>query len=97
MDSSDKKAFLSLKDKIPTNIGELRQLLGFSRFFKKYVPDFSRQAKPLYNLLKVEETPTKKGKKICKKKGVKKKTDQAPSKQSINWTVAHQNCSRCAY
>ena len=76
MDSSDKKAFLSLKDKIPTNIGELRQLLGFSRFFRKYVPDFSRQAKPLYDLLKVEETPTEKGKKRCKKKGVKKKRKQ---------------------
>ena len=46
MDSSDKEAVLALKDKIPTNIGELRQLLGFLGFFRKYVPDFSRRAKP---------------------------------------------------
>ena len=92
MDSSDKEAVLALKDKIPTNIGELRQLLGFLGFFRKYVPDFSRRAKPLYDLLKVEETPTEKGKKRCKQKGVKKKKGQAPSKQSINWTVEHQNC-----
>ena len=41
MDSSDKEAVLALKDKIPTNIGEMRQLLGFIGVFSKYVPDFS--------------------------------------------------------
>ena len=70
MDSADKEAVLALKDKVPTNIGELRQLLGFLGFFRKYVADFSRRAKPLYDLLKVEEAPAEKGKKKCRKKGV---------------------------
>lgn len=92
MDSADKEAVLALKDKIPTNIGELRQLLGFLGFFRKYVADFSRRAKPLYDLLKVDEAMDEKGKKKGKKKGVKKKKSQAPSKQSINWTGEHQKC-----
>ena len=91
MDSSDKDAVLALKDKIPTNIGELRQLLGFLGFFRKYVPDFSRRAKPLYDLLKVSDIPPEKGKKKGKKRGVKKK-GQAPSKQSITWNIEHQTC-----
>ena len=70
MDSADKEAVLALKDKVPTNIGELRQLLGSLGFFRKYVADFSRRAKPLYDLLKVEEAPAEKGKKKCRKNGV---------------------------
>ena len=92
MDSADKEAVLALKDKIPTNIGELRQLLGFLGFFRKYVADFSRRAKPVYDLLKVDEAMDEKGKKKGRKKGVKKKKSQAPSKQSINWTGEHQKC-----
>lgn len=59
---------------------------------QKYVADFSRRAKPLYDLLKVEEAPAEKGKKKCRKKGVKNKKGQAPSKQSINWAIEHQTC-----
>ena len=67
IDSSDKYAILALKDKIPANIGELRPLLGFLGFFRKYVADFSMRAKHLYDLLKIDEAPTKKDKKKGKK------------------------------
>ena len=70
--NSVKEAVLALNDKIPTNMDELRQLLGFLGFIRKYV-DFSRRAKPLYDLLKVDEAMEEKGKKKGKKKGVKKK------------------------
>ena len=33
-------------------VGEVRQLLGFLSYYRTYVQDFSRIAKPLYDLLK---------------------------------------------
>ena len=40
----------------PSNIGELRSLLGFLGYFRSYVQDFSRKVKPLYDLLKGKTT-----------------------------------------
>ncbi|MES9879782.1 MAG: reverse transcriptase domain-containing protein [Sedimenticola sp.] len=99
MDESDKQAVLDLKNKQPTNVGETRQLLGFLGYYRKYIPDFSRRAKPLYDLLKLtEETPSvekassQKG--TCrhhKQKG-RKMTGQLSSKQPVIWTNQHKDC-----
>ena len=35
----------------PTNVSELRSLLGFINYYRCYVPDFSRKAQPLNKLL----------------------------------------------
>lgn len=42
---------LSLKEKQPNTVGEVRQILGFLSYYRSYIQDFSRIAKPLYELL----------------------------------------------
>ena len=87
MDDSDKTAVLALKGKSPGTVGELRQLLGFIGYYRKFIPDFSRRAAPLYALLQADE-PVKTGKR--KKQNKKKKIGQAPSSQPITWSDEHQ-------
>ena len=52
----------------PSNIGELRSLLGFLGYFRCYVKDFSQKVKPLYDLLKG---------KVTRKAGKGKKPEKA--------------------
>lgn len=87
MDPKDKDAVLQLKNRSPKTVGELRQLLGFIGYFRKYIPNFSRRAKTLYDLLccvSVKQ-PSGKSRKSPKKSG------QAPSSQHIVWTSQHQD------
>ena len=87
MDPKDKDAVLQLKNRSPKTIGELRQLLGFIGYFRKYIPNFSRRAKTLYDLLRCVsvQPPGGKSRKSSKKSG------QAPSSQHIVWTSQHQD------
>ena len=41
-----------MKETPPKSIGEVRKLLGLLGYYRRYVPDFSRLAKPLFDLLK---------------------------------------------
>ena len=64
----------------PSNIGELRSLLGFLGYFRCYVQDFSRKVKPLYDLLKGKVT-----KKSGKGKG-SKSGQQYNAREKIEWS-----------
>ena len=78
MDKADVSAVAALKDRSVNTVGDVRQLVGFLGYYRKYIPDFSRRAKPLYDLLGDEQ------KKQLKHKG------QAPSKKKVVWTEKHQ-------
>ena len=67
----------------PKTVGELRSLVGFLGYYRSYVRDFSKQVKPLYELLKV--TGGEKDTKVGKKAG-----QRHDSKESIKWTDIHQ-------
>jgi len=41
-----------LKYPLPRNIHEVHRFVGLARFFRRFIKDFSRIAKPLYDLLK---------------------------------------------
>ena len=70
----------------PTNIGELRSVLGFVGYFRCYIRDFAKRVKPLYELLKMKEE-----KKVDKgKKNVKGKGQKYNSKEKINFTAEHE-------
>ena len=76
MDPSNIQAVLSLKERQPRTVGEVRQLLGLLGYYRRYIPDFSRLARPLFNLLQSNEPKAKKAR-------------QVPSKQHITWSEEH--------
>lgn len=45
------EAVQALKHETPTTVRERRKLMVFLSYYRSYVPDFSRTAKPLYELL----------------------------------------------
>ena len=84
-DPSKVEAITKLKQN-PSNIGELRKLLGFLNYYRSSIRDFSRKAKPLYDLLaEPKEKITK------QKRASSNKKRQKPSSQPIIWTEQHQN------
>lgn len=78
MDDEDKKAVLALRDKRPQTIGELRKLLGFLGYFRKFIPNFSRRAKNLFQLLETKGIKTS-----------RKKNGQPTSSTKVTWSGEH--------
>ena len=78
MDPTKIQAVLSLKNKQPKTVGEVRHLLGLLGYYRRYIQDFSRVAKPLFDLLQRSNEPSNKS-----------KTSQASSSQTISWTDEH--------
>ena len=95
MDPADTSAVQALKEKIPTTVGELRKLLGFLGYYRRYIQDFSRVAKPLYDLLTNTAAPERQTSPRRHSKSKMKPTrsgaGQPPSKQPITWTSQHQH------
>ena len=85
MDPKDVEAVLALKNKTPQTVGDVRQLLGFLSYYCTYVQDFSRIAKPLYDLLKSKADASQpklpRGKAQC---------HQPSSRTLVDWTMQHQ-------
>ena len=51
---SNIEAITSLQHKPPKTIGELRKLLGLLGYYRKYIPEFAKTAKPLTDLLQAD-------------------------------------------
>ncbi len=93
IDPKDLEAVLQLKNKEPKTVGEVRTLLGFLSYYRSFIQDFSRLAKPLYVLLQnpKEETVQK----VAKTNQGKQKTRkgaraQMSSRTPIQWTSKHR-------
>lgn len=59
IDPESTKAVTSLRKSVPNTVGEVRKLTGVLSYYRKYIWNFAKIAKPLYDLLK---EPEKKGK-----------------------------------
>lgn len=57
MDPDDVAAVLAMKEAKPSTVGALRKLLGVISYYHQYIKDFSRLAKPLYDLLSCSDVP----------------------------------------
>lgn len=51
IDPQDLAAVIALKEKEPHTVGEVKSLLGFLGYYRSFIHDFSRVAKPLFELL----------------------------------------------
>ena len=74
MDPKNTEAVVSLKKLKPKNVGEVRRLIGLLSVYRRFVPNFSRVAKPIYDLLKGNDAKVK----------------QVRSAKAIQWTSEHQ-------
>lgn len=88
VDPKDLDAVLQWKERKPKNVGEVRALLGFLGYYRSFIQDFSRIARPLF---KLQEHPVESEERQVKtgptKQSVKK--GQLPSKTPVQWTPEH--------
>ena len=82
-DPANLEAFVKLKDSQPQTIGDVRKLLGLLGYYRRYIPNFARIAKPLFDL-------TKGSQESQRKKSAKRTKYQTSSKTAIKWNTAHQ-------
>ncbi|KAJ8012612.1 hypothetical protein DPEC_G00044670 [Dallia pectoralis] len=85
IDPKDLEAVRSLTTRTPQTVGDVRRLLGLLSYYRAFIQDFSRTAKPLYELLqakpgRIRDTYSKK----------KDKGPQVPSRTPVEWTRDHQ-------
>ena len=58
------KAVKDLVRQKPKSLGDVRRLLGMIEYFRKYIPNFSKTAEPLYVLLKKTDGQSKSSKSL---------------------------------
>ena len=56
LDPEDTAAVQNLAKQKPATVGDVRKLLGFLSYYRQYIQDFSRVAKPLYDLIAGPDT-----------------------------------------
>ena len=76
IDTSNIKAVTDLVTNVPSNVGQLRRVLGLLGYYRRYVKGFQRIAQPLFDLLK--EDNIKSSAKVLK------------GSTSIHWRRQHQ-------
>ncbi|KAI4885982.1 hypothetical protein NFI96_028798, partial [Prochilodus magdalenae] len=86
MNPKEIEAVQALKHETPTTVREVRKLMGFLSYYRSYIADFSRTAKPLYELL---AKPKSEIKQTQKKKRINRKSAQLPPNHPVQWTVTH--------
>ncbi len=98
VDSKDLEAVLQWKEREPNNVGEVRALLGFLGYYRSFIQDFSRIARPLF---KLQETPGENGGNPLKTRPTKlvvKKVSYRPKHQfsgplnTVLWLPALSTC-----
>ena len=79
---------MTLQKKKPSTNGEMRQLVGFLGYYRRYIQNFAGLAKPLYELLsRPSQAVTPKN---ATRKSPDKKNGQLPSGTPIRWTKTHR-------
>ncbi|BAT83727.1 hypothetical protein VIGAN_04092900, partial [Vigna angularis var. angularis] len=74
----------------PTNVKGIRSFLGHAGFYRRFIQDFSKIAKPLSNLL-VKDTPFELNEECLKAfEALKAKLISAPVIISPNWNMSER-------
>ncbi|KAL1277385.1 hypothetical protein QQF64_024058 [Cirrhinus molitorella] len=85
VDPRDLEAVRSLTHRTPQTVGDVRRLVGFLSYYRTFIQDFSRVARPLYELLQAK---TGVGQDLPIRRKVK--GPQVPSKTPVEWRRDHQ-------
>ena len=72
-----------LKETPPKTTRDVRKLMGFLNYYRRYIPNFSTIAKPIYDILKLENNNGK-------FKGKGGRTAESFPGQPVTWTTNHQ-------
>lgn len=88
MDPADREAILKLKEERPNIVWQVRKLIGFLGYYRKYIQNYARRAKPLYDLL--QNSCDKNFRKPTKGRKGGNNNAQLPSGQTVIWTDKHQ-------
>ncbi|KAI3369399.1 hypothetical protein L3Q82_007472 [Scortum barcoo] len=85
IDPQDLKAVQVLTSKKPHTVGDVRKLTGFLGYYRSYIQEFSRIAKPIYELLQTKPAKTQ----VSTHRG-NSKHPQLCSRELVDWTTEHQ-------
>ena len=80
LDPSTIATILCMQETPPKTVNEVRKLMGFLNYYRRYIANFSAMAKPIYYLVKTSEGGTN---------DVSAKHKKNAS-QKVSWTQAHQ-------
>lgn len=92
MDPAEVAPVQALKERHRSTVGGVRQILGFLPYYWSYIQDFSRIAKPLYELLvapPTTQTPTKDIRHPKRERTKSHKRGQLPTATPISWSDDH--------
>ena len=88
VDPDNNKAVISLADKTPSTVGDVRKLIGLLGYYCRFIPKFSVITKPLYDLLATPTRPN--ANPSCKPTGKKKVLGQLSPSSKVTWKKEHQ-------
>ena len=80
IDPKATEAVILLKSKIPRTVGEVRRVIGLLGVYRRHIKDFSKIAKPIYELLEGKVNTNQNS----------RKNGQLPSNHPIQWSIKHQ-------
>ena len=84
LDPSTIAPILRLKETLPQTVNEVRKLMGFLNYYRRYIGNFSRIAQPIYDIVKVTDSNST-GATTARKHNSKR------SNQPVSWTANHQS------
>ena len=90
LDPSSIKPVLSLKESSPKTVNEVYKLMGFLNYYHRYIKNFSKIAKPIYDIVKITDHPSEESMREKSRQG-KRNASQLPPRHPVVWTSSHQS------
>ena len=91
MDPKETSALEALRQKRPATVTEVQQILGLLGYYRRYVPNFSRRAKVLYDLLKQDQGQDPRNQTQRKQSKDKKTKPLRRKNDPVKWEAVHQD------
>ena len=87
MDPDYVKPMTVFREKLPRNVGELRRLMGMLGYFRRFIQDYSKIARPIFDML---EKAKEKKEQNCKNRN-SSKNSQLPLSTAVVWNKVQKD------